>query len=378
MKKPSFFAYMHDGDKTLADYLRDYILYQKHLGNPAADSFDISRLDHLTKTSATDLEEWLQENDNDSLMHDLFSAFPDLVIDTQTSSDPFSTELSVLQKLRYRDAIHNPTSRGILGASCRPTPVTASYVQTQLERTLLVAIFTALQHGNTGLLESFIEQARSNLNDMEIEHGEETPRPMQVLKETLRETVMLQRVMQLPHEEFIRFHNRMIDTLCEDLSEEGTENDAGIRVLYRHYATEDDTANPIPGLAALFIDLQNGDVLPVGIAYHSLLKPDFEDEFNEALNSSSGRDFVMTHTMDYMNANRDEIVKFFAAKKLASNDDGELWAGHVTVKPQTQVPQPSLINRLLKQLADSDDDAVVSDSDIDSFIDSVLKGDTHD
>lgn len=131
----------------------------------------------------------------------------------------------------------------------------------------------------------------------------------------------------------------------------------------------------MPGLAALFIDLQNGDVLPVGIAYHSLLKDDFEDEFNEALNLKAGREFVMSQTMEYMNANRDDIVKFFATKRLGSNDEGELWAGHVTVKPQTQVPNPGLVRRLLHALKSSGDEAAVSESDIDSFIDSVLKED---
>jgi hypothetical protein len=308
-------------------------------------------------------------------MHDLFAAFPDLVSDTQASSDPFSTELAILHKMRYRDAISNPTSRGILGASCRPTPMTASFVQSQLERSLKVAIFTALQHDNMSLLDSFIEQARSNLQEMEIEMGDEVPRRVQALKESLRETVMLQRVMQLPHDDFIRFHNQMIDTLCDDLSEDSTETEAGIRVLYRHYATDDDAANPVPGLAALFIDLQNGDVLPVGIAYHSLLKDDFEDEFNEALNLKAAREFVMSQTMEYMNANRDDIVKFFATKRLGSNDEGELWAGHVTVKPQTQVPNPGLVRRLLHALKSSGDEAAVSESDIDSFIDSVLKED---
>lgn len=375
MQKPSYFDYMHDDDKTLADYLRDYVAYQEHIGNPAAKSFDVSRLDHLTGTSANDIHEWLGENDNNSLMHDLFTAFPDLVSDTAASSDPFSTELAILHKLRYRDAISNPTSRGILGASCRPTPLTASYVQSQLERSLKVAIFTALQHDNMRLLDSFIEQARSNLQEMEIEMGDEVPRRVQALKDSLRETVMLQRVMQLPHDDFIRFHNQMIDTLCDDLSEDSTETEAGIRVLYRHYATDDDAANPVPGLAALFIDLQNGDVLPVGIAYHSLLKDDFEDEFNEALNLKAGREFVMSQTMEYMNANRDDIVKFFATKRLGSNDEGELWAGHVTVKPQTQVPNPSLVRRLLHTLKSSGDEAAVSESDIDSFIDSVLKED---
>jgi len=375
MQKPSYFDYMHDEEKTLADYLRDYVTYQKHIGNPAAKSFDVSRLDHLTSTSANDVQEWLQENDNDSLMHDLFAAFPDLVSDTQASSDPFSTELAILHKMRYRDAISNPTSRGILGASCRPTPMTASFVQSQLERSLKVAIFTALQHDNMSLLDSFIEQARSNLQEMEIEMGDEVPRRVQALKDSLRETVMLQRVMQLPHDDFIRFHNQMIDTLCDDLSEDSTETEAGIRVLYRHYATDDDAANPVPGLAALFIDLQNGDVLPVGIAYHSLLKDDFEDEFNEALNLKAAREFVMSQTMEYMNANRDDIVKFFATKRLGSNDEGELWAGHVTVKPQTQVPNPGLVRRLLHALKSSGDEAAVSESDIDSFIDSVLKED---
>jgi len=76
--------------------------------------------------------------------------------------------------------------------------------------------------------------------------------------------------------------------------------------------------------------------------------------------------------MDYLNQHRESVMEYFKAQKLTSNEDGELWAGHVTVEPMSQVPSSTLLNRKLRELS-RNNSVDISENDIDSFIADVLQ-----
>jgi hypothetical protein len=79
MEKPSFEDYMMDDDKTLSDYLHDFMTYLAAQGNNKAAKFDMSRLSHLTATGAGNMQEWLDEHGNGELMQELMTEFPEIM-----------------------------------------------------------------------------------------------------------------------------------------------------------------------------------------------------------------------------------------------------------------------------------------------------------
>jgi len=373
MEKPSFEDYMMDDNKTLSDYLHDFMTYLAQQGNDKAAKFDMSRFSHLTATSAGNMQEWLEEHGNGELMQELMTEFPEImqsVIEEQ--QDDFTKELQVLTRLRHRSMVDSFNSRVMLGAALRDAPSSRALLQSKVERSLQVGLYQALQNDEPRLLEAFIQHTRENILKMDEEFGDNLPRHVEVLKMHVRQASAFLKVLQLDKDDFIKLHNALVDQLCEDLAEEATDDAPGIHVLYRHYLSAEDEIPAVPGLAVTFLDLKRGSVIPMGLVYHDLLQSDFEDEFHALLHEDSYKQLVMEQTMDYLNQHRESVMEYFKAQKLTSNDDGELWAGHVTVEPMSQVPSSTLLNRKLRELS-RNNSVDISENDIDSFIADVLQ-----
>jgi hypothetical protein len=373
MEKPSFEDYMMDDDKTLSDYLHDFMTYLAAQGNDKAAKFDMSRLSHLTATGAGNMQEWLDEHGNGELMQELMTEFPEIMESVlEEQQDDFTKELQVLTRLRHRSMIDSFNSRVMLGAALRDAPTSRALMQSKVERSLQVAIYQAMQNDEPRLLDAFIQHTRESLLKMDEEFGDNLPRHVQMLKAYVRSASTLRKILELSQEDFVKLHNALIDQLCEDLSEEPDDEHPGIHVLYRHYLTVDDEVPAVPGLAVTFLDLKRGAVIPMGLVYHDLLQSDFDDEFNHLLHENSYKELVMNQTMEYLNQHRESVIEHFKAQRLTSNEDGELWAGHVSVEPMSQVPSASLLNRKLRELS-RNNSVDISENDIDSFIADVLK-----
>lgn len=373
MKKPNFEDYMMDDTKTLSDYLHDFMSYLAEQGNSKAANFDMSRLSHLTATKAGNMHEWLAEHDNGELMKELMTEFPEIMESVmEEQQDDFTKELGVLTRLRHRGMVDSFNSRVMLGAALRDEPTSRALLQSKLERSLQVALYQAMQNDEPRLLEAFVQHTRENILRMDEEFGDNLPRHVEVLKTYVRSASAVLKVLTLPQDDFIKLHNALVDQLCEDLAEEPTDDNPGIHVLYRHYLSADDEIPAVPGLAVTFLDLKRGAVIPMGLVYHDLLQPDFDDEFNALLHEDSYKELVMEQTMKYLNEHRESVMEYFKAQKLTSNEDGELWAGHVSVEPMSQVPSSTLLNRKLRELS-RNNSVDISETDIDSFIADVLK-----